>query len=183
MAMASSRASMESSPSPSTNSMPSVSMSSGATSSSISASTMSFLISASKVSFMTATPKGSRRGHLPQHVLEDTTVLEVLHLLRRIEAGDDVERLPRAGLHRQALAGAQPVRDAADGEHLLAREAEALPPLPWEELERKHAHADEVRAVDALVALGDDGLDPQEVGPLGGPVTGRAGPVLLAGDH
>ena len=38
------------------------------------------------------------------------------------------------------------------------------------ELERQHAHADEVRTVDALEALGDHGADAEEQGALGGPV-------------
>ena len=39
---------------------------------------------------------------------------------------------------------------------------------------------DQVRAVDALVALGDDGADAQELRPLGRPVARRARAVLLA---
>ena len=49
------------------------------------------------------------------------------------------------------------------------------------ELERQDAHADEVRAVDPLVALGDHRADAQEPGPLGRPVARRARAVLLAG--
>ena len=51
---------------------------------------------------------------------------------------------------------------------------------PGAELERQDAHADEVRAVDALVALGDHGADAQELRPLGRPVARRARAVLLA---
>jgi hypothetical protein len=36
-------------------------------------------------------------------------------------------------------------------------------------LQRDQPHADEVGAVDALVGDDDDGLDPLEVRPLGGP--------------
>ena len=42
------------------------------------------------------------------------------------------------------------------------------------ELEGEDSHADEVGAVDALVALGDDEADAEEAGALGGPVAGRA---------
>ena len=44
-------------------------------------------------------------------------------------------------------------RDAADRERLVAGQAERLRRLAVEELERQHAHADQVRAVDALVRL------------------------------
>src|SRR6478735_7879740 len=47
-------------------------------------------------------------------------------------------------------------------------------------LQRDDAHADEVGAVDALVALGDDGLDAEQARALGGPVARGAGAVLLA---
>jgi hypothetical protein len=38
------------------------------------------------------------------------------------------------------------------------------------ELTGEHAHADEVAAMDALEALGDDGAHAEEQGALGGPV-------------
>ena len=41
---------------------------------------------------------------------------------------------------------------------------------PSLELQRQHAHADQVAAVDALEALGDHGLDAQQQRALGGPV-------------
>ena len=56
--------------------------------------------------------------------------------------------------------------------------------LPRRELQRQDAHADEVRAVDALEALGDDGLHAEQGRALGRPVAARAGAVLLAAeDH
>ena len=51
------------------------------------------------------------------------------------------------------------------------------------ELQGQHAHADQVGAVDALEALGDDGPDAEQGGALGGPVTAAPRPVLLAGQH
>ena len=47
------------------------------------------------------------------------------------------------------------------------------------ELEREYAHADEVRAVDALEGLHDNSLHPLQGGALGSPVTGRTGTVEL----
>ena len=48
--------------------------------------------------------------------------------------------------------------EAGNGEHFLPCEAERLRILSLVELQRDHAHADEVRAMDALEALRDHGL-------------------------
>src|SRR5699024_4439125 len=48
------------------------------------------------------------------------------------------------------------------------------------ELEWDDAHADEVRAVDPLVGLGDDRLDAEQARALGRPVARGSGAVLLA---
>ena len=53
---------------------------------------------------------------------------------------------------------------------------------PSRELQRKHAHADQVRAVDALEALGDDRADAEQHGALGRPVARAAGAIFLAGE-
>src|SRR5690606_10083839 len=50
------------------------------------------------------------------------------------------------------------------------------------ELQGQDAHADEVAAVDPLVALGDDRLDAEQVRALRRPVARTAGAVLLARD-
>jgi hypothetical protein len=75
------------------------------------------------------------------------------------------------------------IGDAGDGEAVVAGEAQAVARVAILELERQHAHADEVGAVDALEALDDDGAHAQQVGALGRPVTAGAGAVFLAGDH
>src|SRR5690606_10504153 len=51
------------------------------------------------------------------------------------------------------------------------------------ELQRQHAHADQVAAVDSLVAGGDHGLDPEQHCAFGGPVAAAAGAVFVPGDH
>ena len=53
---------------------------------------------------------------------------------------------------------------------------------PGDELQRQHAHADEVRPVDPLEALGEHGAHAEQSRALRRPVTRRAGAVLLAGD-
>ena len=71
----------------------------------------------------------------------------------------------------------------ADGEDLLAAEAEGVCGLAGQVLEGQDAHADQVGAVDALVALGDDELDAEQARAFGGPVARTAGAVFLAGER
>jgi hypothetical protein len=72
------------------------------------------------------------------------------------------------------------VGDAGDRELLLAGEAQRPHGLPVRELQWQDPHANEVGAVDALKALGDDRAHAQQARPLGRPVAGGAGSVLLA---
>ncbi len=51
------------------------------------------------------------------------------------------------------------------------------------ELQRQHAHVDQVAAMDALEALGDDRLHAEEHRPLRGPVARRPRAVFLAGKN
>ena len=86
------------------------------------------------------------------------------------------------GAHGQLLLGLHlSAADAHDVERLEPGQAQALGVLPGQELERQHAHAHQVAAVDALEALGDDRLDAQQARPLGRPVAAGAGAVFLAG--
>ena len=85
-------------------------------------------------------------------------------------------------IDRHHLARGQ-VGHAGDRERLAPGEAQRRGALARQELERQHAHAHEVGAVDPLVALGDDGADAQERGALGRPVARGAGAVLLAGEE
>src|SRR5580704_638107 len=64
---------------------------------------------------------------------------------------------------------------------LPALQAQSLSGDALRELERKDAHPNQVRAVDALEALGDDDFHSEKAGPLGGPVPARTGPIFLSG--
>ena len=59
----------------------------------------------------------------------------------------------------------------ASWESLGIRGDERLPRIAGFELQRQHAHADQVAAVNALEAAGDHRLDAQQLCALGGPVT------------
>src|SRR5690606_1682091 len=74
------------------------------------------------------------------------------------------------------------VRETADGELVIAGEGRRAARVAAGALQRKHAHADQVRAVDALEALDDHRPYAEQVGPLGRPVAARAGAVFLAGN-
>src|SRR3546814_9949510 len=82
--------------------------------------------------------------------------------LERLLAAVGLRRGDRGGLRRAVL-------QADDVEGLRAVEAERLRVLAVLELQREHAHADQVGAVDALEALGDHGLDAQQDRALGRP--------------
>jgi len=98
--------------------------------------------------------------------LQDAAVAEVLELVERIDAADD-RLLARRALgiadpQDQLLARPEPVGDAGDVEHLVAVKLERLPRRALFELQRQDTHAHQVRAVDALEALDDDGFDPEQ---------------------
>ncbi len=80
------------------------------------------------------------------------------------------------------LAGLDAVAEAGDVVGFGAVEVERLGADAFGELEREDAHADEVGAVDAFEALGDDGFDSEEAGAFGGPVAAGAGAVFLSGE-
>ena len=81
----------------------------------------------------------------------------VLHIVRRIDARYDLEGPHLPGLasrpHCDALPGGKPGRNPLDVVRLTPGEPERRRTLPGQELERQHAHADEIAPVDALVAL------------------------------
>ena len=62
------------------------------------------------------------------------------------------------------------VAEAFDIDRLATIETKRLAGLTGHELKRDDAHADQVRAVDALEAFGDHGFHAEEVRTLGGPV-------------
>src|SRR6185436_3647779 len=127
----------------------------------------------------------ARRRQLAQHVVQDAAMLEVLALLRSVDAHAHFELDRRA--RRGRCNDGDDFRRAAvqpdDLERLLAGQAERLRVLAFLELQRQHAHADQVRAVDALEAFGNYGLHAEQHRAFRSPVARRAGAVLLAGQH
>src|SRR5215203_5683098 len=122
--------------------------------------------------------------HLAQDGLQDAAITEVLDLDRGVHAGLYRELLLFAfvagDLDGQLFARLEAGK-ASDVEGFVARETKRFCALALGELQGQHAHADQVRAVDAFEALCDNGLDAEQERTLCRPVARRAGPVLLAG--
>src|SRR5205085_7540544 len=119
--------------------------------------------------------------------MQQAAVAEILNFSLRIQACEQVQALALAvAADDRAVELASRRHAAANGgdvDHLIAFEPERLARYAGGELERQHAHADEVRAVDALEAFGDNRAHAEEAGALCGPVARRAGAVLDASDH
>src|SRR5436190_2247424 len=128
-----------------------------------------------------------RRHQLPEHERQDAAVHVVVDFDRRVDAHDDGDFVGRSGAamnpQRGLLHRTQSAFDADDVERLRAVERQRLRARSFVELQRENAHADEVGAVNALEALGDDGADAEEARAFGGPIAGTAGAVFLSCDH
>src|SRR6478736_5157737 len=109
---------------------------------------------------------------LAQHIVQDAAVLVVLALLGGVDAHARLE-LQRRPFQRRSRDGhglAGWIAAADDVETFLSGEPQRRRALAGQELQRQHAHSDEVGAMDALEALRDHGPDAQQHGALGGPV-------------
>ena len=87
---------------------------------------------------------------------------------RRVASGDVTTSVA-------SLCGLQRIERDVDG--LVAAQAQTLPAVAAPELQRQHAHTDQVGTVDALEAARDDGTDAEQLGALGRPVAARSGAV------
>src|SRR5690606_6235967 len=128
-----------------------------------------------------------------EDVLEDSAIAVVVRFSGGGDAHDGIEldgllalgrelaplRRDRDGLARRAFVQLLESRDRDD---LGTVEPQGLPAFPGGELQGNDTHTDEVGAVDALEALGDDRLDAEEARALGRPVARRPRAVLLAAE-
>src|SRR6266700_88361 len=120
----------------------------------------------------------------PEYVRHDPAVPVVGGLTRRVDPHDRRELLAVRG-HRHLARRLAPVHglDSGDVEDLVPGEPEGARVLARLELQRQHAHPDQVRPVYPLERLDQDRADAEQRGALGGPVARRARPVLLAAEH
>ena len=71
---------------------------------------------------------------------------------------------------RTCCPGVSRAADAAQADSFTAVQAESGGVRTFGQLQRQHAHAHQVGAVDALEGCGDHRLDPEQHGAFGGPV-------------
>src|ERR1700693_484060 len=138
-----------------------------------------------------------RRQQLPQHILQNAAVGVVERLLWRIDAHQRVELdrlvLPpstavsaRSGAHFYLAPGGEvfdTIADSGDLEDFFARQLERFGVLSREKLQRQNSHANQIRAMNALITLSDDRETAEQARAFGCPVAGGAGTVLFSGEN
>src|SRR5471032_2856739 len=128
-----------------------------------------------------------RGQQLAQHERQDAAVFVVIDFDRRVDAQQDFDFLRRLAFAVDHQ-GRQLLRldlafQAFQVVDFLAGDAQRFDAVVADELQRQHAHADQVGAVDAFERAHDHGLHAQQLGALGGPVARRAGAVFFAAEH
>src|SRR5579863_1181509 len=102
---------------------------------------------------------------------------DVFDVLRSVDARENFEFLGLAailGPYLEDLARLQTGAKSADRIDLAAVEPEACAALPLHELQREHAHADQVAAMNSLEALGDNRTHSKQLRTFRGPIARRA---------
>jgi hypothetical protein len=115
-------------------------------------------------------PPGRGQG-VSEDVFHDAAVAVVVPFAWGVQP-DPHGEADRVGVHGERVRGDAVVelRKAGDGEGLGAGEAQARRGLPVQELQREHAHSDQVRAVDPFERFGQNCPDAQQGGAFRGPV-------------
>ena len=121
--------------------------------------------------------------HIPQDVVENSTISEVLNFDLSINPRLDTKRFTIAGSNSHGLVNFEVSSLQTDVELFRASEPERLCILIIDELKREYSHSYEVASVDPLETLGDHCLDSKEVGAFCGPVSGGARTVLFSSEH
>ena len=139
----------------------------------------------------TVSAVGFAAQQLPQHILQNPAVGVVERFLRRVDADQRVEldRVSCAVSAARTFTCASGgeffdyVADAGDLEDFFAGQLERFGGLSGAKLQRQNSHADQVRAVNAFVAFGDDGANSQQARAFRRPVARGAGAVFFAGKN
>src|SRR5262249_10160328 len=123
---------------------------------------------------------------LAQHVVQNAAVPEIFELVDGIDAAYQRDPLEAAvggdDLGDHALARLDLAVQPADRDLLVAPQPQGLPRWALLEAERKHAHPDQIGAMDALERLADDRAHAEQVRTFRRPVARGAAAVLLAGE-
>ena len=115
---------------------------------------------------------------LSEDVSKDTSVHEVGHFWLGVKSAQDSERYFGISGDLDLLADSNSITNGKV-EGLLTCESERVSVLSILELKGKDSHAEQVRSVDSLIALGNDSLDSLEIWTLCGPITRGSRTVLL----
>src|SRR5216684_4957320 len=125
--------------------------------------------------------------NLAQYERQDAAVLVVVHLDRRVDAQQQRDFLDAAvgspDHEGRILLRLDLALGAANVDGFVALDAQGRNRVAALELEGQHAHADEVRAVDALEALHDHRAHAEEQRAFCRPVARAARSVFLAAEH
>src|SRR5690349_12147238 len=133
-----------------------------------------------------ACESNSGSNQFPQHEWKNSTVLVVIDLDWRIDSAQRRNRLLRSVLARddeRHLLLRADVGRHVDVEQFIAFDSQRFSRFAAGELQRQHAHADEIGAVDPFEAFRDDRLDAQKLRAFGRPVARAAGAVFFAAEH
>src|SRR5207248_6537884 len=122
-----------------------------------------------------------RNQQLPEYVLQNPAVLVIQDFLGRIDPNSGLKDFLSAiwvgGLYCYGLADGElrikTLFEAKSGVRLIAGQAEGFSILSRLKLQRQNSHADQVRAMNALVAFGNNGAHAQKQRPFRGPVARR----------
>merc|ERR1719464_509548 len=120
--------------------------------STVSVSSKLFVVLGCKFNFVSS-------DKLSEHVSENSSVHEVGNFWISVESALGLERLSGRGGHSDFLADREVITTEVESESFFASQTERIRAFTIEELEWDNTHAEEVRSVDTLVALGDDSLD------------------------
>src|SRR5262245_15194791 len=97
------------------------------------------------------------RNQMPQHVVQNAAVLEIIEFVERIDAANERDTLEASiggdDLGDHALARLDLAVQPADRHLFVAPETERLPGCAFLEAQRQYAHADQVRATEAVERL------------------------------
>src|SRR4051812_33185489 len=105
---------------------------------------------------MQPAPPRSLGGEPPQHIMEDSAGLEIFELVIGVDTapGGEAQRASVSPGHLDLdFLPRLNVPDRVYAKFLAAVEADAGGAFPLAKLERKHAHADEIGAVNSLETL------------------------------
>src|SRR5882672_8898877 len=124
--------------------------------------------------------------HFAQHVRQNAAVAHVLDFFGRVDSRQYLELARVAAVvdpYGELLAPRDARRQPFDRVALAPRKPEALARLAVGELQRQHAHPDQVAAMDPLEALRDYRPHAEQLRALGGPIARASRAILLARDH